>query len=367
MNNGNVGTNDLELELVKWITEKELNGVKQHSADWHTLRVNTIGGSTLAVIQGVNPYSSVQQLLCEKIGYSQFHGDIKTQWGNLFEDVIKRVVEHDKSCIVHGEDLYVLGQDGISYSPDGLAVITHPNGQKCITLLEFKCPYSRIPSGKVPKYYIPQVKMGMEVLKIPTIGLFVEGVFRRCSWDDIGYNNRCDTSLVKVSGGDLPKAYGIIGLYIDKAATTHCVEKLLSQYLLYQDEVGDGSNDYMNNDLGESQVALFTALINALDKKIIASWYGSISYTAEEIHLVYQDSDNYIEFCRAHDYINLGILPWKLFRLDYNYISKEENYLQPWMGKILELIDVIKKCNDPLNVDKKYNIYASYCEKNLSK
>ena len=32
-----------------------------------------------------------------------------------------------------------------------------------------------------------------------------------------------------------------------------------------------------------------------------------------------------------------------------------------------EELEALTKYNDPENADKKYNIYSSYCEKNLSK
>src|SRR5271166_1907671 len=178
-------------QLRDWVTEKEKNGIKQHSRKWKK-RI-TFGGSVIATIQGKNPYSNIYKMLSEKIGLSAFEQSIAPQWGNLFEDVIKRYVEFDKKCTILGEDLYIEGPgDGTSYSPDGLTVLNvvfdygfddeiKTINEHLIVLMEYKCPYSRIPSGNPPEYYIPQVKMGLDLLKLPRIGLFVEGVFRRCS------------------------------------------------------------------------------------------------------------------------------------------------------------------------------------------
>ncbi|QYB17658.1 hypothetical protein PV-S19_0294 [Pacmanvirus S19] len=392
----------LEQQLREWVTEKEKNGIKQHDIGWHEAKVLTIGGSSLATVQGKNPYSNVFKIISEKIGLSKFNGDIKTQWGNLFEDVIKRYVEEDKKCTVLGEDLFVVGPPGTSYSPDGLTVLDHtidepyeeetiidtPDGpQKSINLItlqipktsivlvEFKCPYSRIPNGRPPVYYIPQVKMGLDLLQIPTIGLFIEGVFRRCSWLQLGNNPLYDRKLVNRSSGKLPLAYGIIGFYFnykkfESIQQTIEIEtqknKMFEEYVEEFIEFGDSTNKYMSNDLGDSSPELFTMIMNLLDKKVITARYGDIVVVNDkyDVDIAYETVNNNLadfdNFCKENDYINLGILPWKLFRIDYNFINKEENYLEPWLSKINEIIDVVRECNIPENIDDKMNIYNSY-------
>lgn len=349
------------LNLTDWIKDKETHGIVQHSDEWHKHRITTVGGSTLSIIQGVNPYKSLTELVRQKTGFSKKTSDssIMTQWGNLFEDVIKRVVELDKSCTVLGENLYVKGDDPyISYSPDGLAII---DGE--VTLLEFKCPYSRIPTRNIPKYYIPQIKMGLDILKIPTVGLFVEGVFRRCSWEVLGNNSEHDLLLVDKQLNILPKYYGIIGMYTTEEKMQTSIMRLLMQK--YETEY---SLEEEMNDLGISTAELFTDIMNAYDAGHISVFYGELT-SEDNMGVVYDDLTKFTEYCSNYSggddnkYIKLGILPWKLFQLQYNNVIKEENYLEPWIPKIHELIDVIKACNDPENFDKKYNIYASYFEK----
>lgn len=385
--------------LEEWIAKNEINGIKQHSDEWHKVRLNAIGGSSMATIQGLNPYSSICKIVSEKIGFTEFISDIKPQWGNLFEDVIKRVVEYQKKCVVYGEDLYILGEPGTSYSPDGLAVmdivdtstveetttIDTPDGPKqvirviekrtpaiAIVLLEFKCPYSRIPNGVVPKYYVPQVKMGLDLLGIPSIGLFVEGVFRRCTWEDLGNNPKYDTTLVKASSGKFPQAFGILGFYIDVSkygATADNTSdqkrnKLFSMFTDHYVEYGDETNDYMAQDLGQAPVDLFTIIMDAYNEKILTPWYGGISFADSPLDMQ-NELNKYVKFCADGKFLNFGIIPWKLFRIDYNFIQKEVGYVQPWLPKIREIINVVQQCNDPANVDKKYNIYASYMNKCL--
>lgn len=425
-------------QLREWVADKEQNGIKQHSQEWHLARVDTIGGSSLATIQGKNPYSNIQRLLGEKIGMYEFNGDIKPQWGNLFEDVIKRYVEIDKCCEILGEDLFVMGPTGTSYSPDGLAVmdIKHdeefeeetledtPNGlmrrvhmvnigvkRREIVLVEFKCPFSRIPSGYTPDYYMPQVKMGLEILELPTSGLFIEGVFRKCTWEQLGDNPLFDRKLHPRSSGKLPLAYGIIGFYYNeveyeklknKSKVAAKLElqknKLTAAYIDHYVEFGDSESDYMCNDLGDSTVELFTMIMGAYDSKMITPWYGTIQYvdknaltnngkfsqdeTADKMaslnmtHITYNDNegsnvmnadmDKFTEFCRAHNYKNVGILPWKLFRLDYDTVQKTPDYMEPWMPQIQELMNVVKQCVDPANISIKTNIYNTYINKKLN-
>jgi hypothetical protein len=407
--------------LTEYVNNHSKNGIVQHSEKWLAEKVFTIGGSSLATIQNLNPFSSIAKLISEKIGLTSFNGDIKPQWGNLFEDVIKRYVEYDRNCIILGEDLYIVSDGkykGTSYSPDGIAIMSIPKESMSMpnlqfsddmheqiiiphtkpipVLIEFKCPYSRIPSGKVPKYYLPQVKMGLELLNFPELGLFIEGVFRRCSWEQLGDNPDYDKTLVSKSSGKLPLAYGICGFYLNKVKFTEHLskihnnkkiselKKLLDKFLLlYKSEYtyGNNTNNYHSNDLGDMSPEIFTILMEAYDKKILTPWYGKIVATAppkfadvntvpydEHAAKVIMDQDlaEYTQFCSEWDLINFGILPWKLFRLDYNYVTKTEDYLLPWMPKITEVIDIVKKCLDPANAERKNEIYYEYINKNSS-
>ncbi len=399
--------------LQNWIALNEINGIKQHAPEWYKAKINSVGGSSIATFQGVNPYGTVLDIICEKIGLKKFITDIKPQWGNLFEDVIKRYVEHDKSTTVLGEDLYIEGPPGTAYSPDGLAImevitpniyenITYvdtPNGpsqrielkveetKSLMTVLcEFKCPYSRIPSGSAPKYYVPQVKMGLDIIDLADIGMLAEGVFRRCNWEQLGNNPTYDKTLVPKSSGKLPLAYGILGLYFDEAKFRElCTaddnlleykELLFTKYDEQYMEKGDTTNEYLSNDLGDAEVELFKIIMHAYDKKILIPWYGSITFTGENANSVnktmhttntiHDDLANLSKFCADSGYINFGILPWKLFRMDYNFIHKQKGFLAPYLPKIREILAVVAKCNDPMNAPIKLNIYNEYVNRSSS-
>ena len=263
-----------------------------------------------------------------------------------------------------GEDLFIKGSAAYphtSYSPDGLAVIDLTNrsvtevetivdGVLSITgvvdetvtteivLVEFKCPYSRLPNGTPPKYYIPQVKMGLQLLELPTTGLYIEGVFRRCAWADLGNNPICDTTLVPKKIGDMPKSFGVIGFYASVGTYAHpFVQAYIDNYI----EFGDKSNGFMSNDLGDCSPELFTLIMDAYDKKIILPWYGSV-VTGGDQHLT--DLITFTKFCENNNYTAVGILPWKLFHIDYHMIKKESGYINKWLPKIAEVINIVHEC-----------------------
>jgi hypothetical protein len=71
----------------------------------------------------------------------------------------------------------------------------------------------------------------------------------------------------------------------------------------------------------------------------------------------------YTELCRSNKYINYGLLPWKLFDVNYNYIEKEDNYLAPWMSKIAEVVEFVKTCNEPASAPLKLTMFNSFIKK----
>ncbi len=361
--------------LNEWVAGRYSNGIKQHDKAWYQARVNTISGSILSTLMGLNPYQKLPSLISEKLGISVFKGDIKTRWGSLFEDVLRDYVERDRQCKIVGENLFIEAPGNISYSPDGLTVLsTTPHGCPEIMLCEFKCPFSRIPSGGPPKYYIPQVKMGLDMLKLPTRGLFAEAVFRRCGWDHLDNSPVHDTKLVSTEQTLPPLAIGVIGFYLrreqvisggedinttnttihttNNTTNTQFFNTLNDVYSNVYAAKGYAENGYHSNDLGECPVSLFKLIIEAFDRKILSVYYApvvvlSVHVTeAEYCTALNEHLASYTAFCETNDHINYGLLPWKLFTVNYNYIEKEDGYLAPWMDKISEVIGFIKHCNE---------------------
>lgn len=338
-------TESLKQILRCWVDAKAANGIRQHSREWLDAKRTTIGGSSIGTLQGCNPYSSANQLVQERIGMCAFEPNIKMQWGNLFEDVIQRYVEHDKQCEVLGEFLYVEGSPGIAYSPDGLAVmfVPRPDGPAVpeIMLCEFKCPYSRVPTATPPKQYVAQVKMGMDVLELPTSGVLVEAVFRRCAIENLDTTSTYDLALHPRKVVGLPFAYGVIGFYL-------------------KDQAADGAA--ATTDLGTMCEESFTEIMSGYDNGTISVKYYEPSYVSKASHSALEsfgreqmregstvtasrdvsgDIADFASFCADGGYTNLGVLPWKLIRVQYHLIQKEPDYMKPWMHDIAELLNVV--------------------------
>ena len=179
------------------------NVAKQRSEEWYTLVKNTIGGSDMGTLKGVNPYRSVQSLIKDRVSESKFNGNLACWWGTIFEDVIARMIEIDLMTKVKGAEITIVNENlpGIRFSPDGYCVIRLHESQlvrqdkpcpktcvKCqdyIALVEIKCPMRRKPGDTIPSYYISQLHSGLCFSTIAHIGLFVEAVIRKRSLQEI--------------------------------------------------------------------------------------------------------------------------------------------------------------------------------------
>jgi hypothetical protein len=103
---------------------------------------------------------------------------------------------------------------------------------------------------------------------------------------------------------------------------------------------------------------------------IVKHWYGKMVFTKSRdgykfddltgINSVTSDLAEFEQFCRNSFNTNMGILPYKLFRVDYNYIEKEKGFVQKWKPVIDEVIDVVKRCLDPENLSSQLQIFNEY-------
>jgi hypothetical protein len=177
----------------------------QGSPEWLADRVYNIGGSEMSTITGENSFSSIEKLVAQKIGFSHFDGNIATRWGNLFEFVTQQITEivFDIDDGIHETGSLPGAVPNQKYSPDGLAVIKMKcadviNGleletdEYCIVLFEFKSPFYSIPSGVIPKHYLPQVKTGLCSIPITDFSIFISNMFRKCSFDKLGTSTDYD-------------------------------------------------------------------------------------------------------------------------------------------------------------------------------
>lgn len=147
-------------QFIRQLKLRELQGA-QKSEEWLQQRDRMITASDAAAALGENPYSTQSEFVERKCSNTcgSFTGNSATLWGEQWEDVALQ-----KYCDSFHKDVYALNlvqHSSIPWlggSPDGVT----EDG----ILIEIKCPpHRKIKPGVagVPRYYIHQVQMLMEV------------------------------------------------------------------------------------------------------------------------------------------------------------------------------------------------------------
>jgi putative phage-type endonuclease len=354
-----IHTDDLIKQILTYL-EKYKHLPMQHTKEWLEFKKYTIGGSQIATIMGLNAFETLGSLTDKKLGASKKEPPstmIKMWWGNLFEPLVKAYLEYSFDTTIYGDEMMVVSNEykDVSYSPDGLAVI-----EGKITLLEFKCPYNRLPYGQIPKYYLPQVKMGMDMIPICNCALFSEAVFRKCRWGDIAntvaYDRSLDQGLVK--GSRFPLALGFIGIYDDgkigdaiKPPSTYervngeLIKVVPKEVDIETEGVLSGMIDY--GKCGRNDFVDIMEMISGSNKSVgkrIKTWYSDlvVDEPCPQASLT-DDLNEFLDYCQINKYRAVGVIPWKLFSVDNRHVDKTPGYLKPFQEKISEVINMVRK------------------------
>lgn len=133
--------------------------VAQRTPEWLSLRDNMITASDVASAIGENHYESPDAFVRKKVLRTQWSGNAATAHGTLLEPLVRDMYDakygkksHEIGVVQHREYPWLGGSpDGIT--EDGL-------------LLEIKCPLTRKIENKVPKHYLPQIQLLMEVMDL---------------------------------------------------------------------------------------------------------------------------------------------------------------------------------------------------------
>jgi putative phage-type endonuclease len=131
----------------------------QRTPAWHALRGTMLTASDLATAIGDNPYETPDDLLVKKCGHNKWNGNAATAHGTLLEPIARDLYDdrhnqksHEIGLVQHSVHKWLGG------SPDGVT----ESGR----LIEIKCPLSRKITPAVPKYYLPQIQLLLEVLDL---------------------------------------------------------------------------------------------------------------------------------------------------------------------------------------------------------
>lgn len=343
-----------ELQIIEWLAKHD-NNITQHSDAWHVARTTTIGGSSISTIMGLNPFETIASLVSGRCKMSSFDGSIMTEWGNIFEPLICSWVSIKYNTTIRA-DKFFISNGNLSYSPDGLCII---DGK--VVLLEFKCPFMRIPGKTPPKYYVPQVKMGLEMIPITEYGLFVEAIYRKCAWVDlIADNTIYEVFDRQKSIGDIDTVldYGFVGFYFADNVRNAVPNSILRDYL---GQYGTYSVPGDIHDLSDITTQLFEKIIMC---KGIKKFYSTTALQCDNGNIPVDMLGEVSKFEQCVTYGTdtgvtgqlLGVLPWKLISIKETIIDKTPEYLVPWMEKINDVTQCITECNDPDNKLKIPNI-----------
>ena len=224
--------------LLKFI---ELNKglAKQGSDAWRLARKTRFGGSELNSI-----LTKPQDVILDKLGLGNpFYGNIYTDAGSIYEEITRLYIEKKLGVPIHEFGSCPTSIYGVNISPDGICltndhdisqILTHPSGKiqksdstadpslqpqsqsqsQSLVLIEIKNPYNRIPNGKVPKQYLPQIQGGLWGFEMLDYALFIDSVTRRCKVRDLYTNDNFIFNKHTDSEFQGPhSACGIIGIY----------------------------------------------------------------------------------------------------------------------------------------------------------
>jgi hypothetical protein len=329
----------------------------QKSEEWLKNRINTIGASE---IKGIFPtkndtYGTMKSLIASKAGISSntFRSNISMRLGNLYEQVSRTFAHYVTQCKT---PIYETGSlmgniKGQSYSPDGISIVDitfDDEKYSAIVLFEFKCPNKTEPNGNVPPIYMDQLQSGLSTVDIASYMLFINNAYRKCAYQELNFNPTYDTNFHDTDKRfkrpmNKVYAYGLIGFYT---------------------ETYENYNYY---DYGEADEYSFNNLLELVEKGTVKVHYSDISYNGVHLNkleyvkshvgtldsVVYTPDDlnkKFIDYCSEHKYINIGILPWKLFKTDILLVERDpkwEGRAKIYIKKFWDIVNHIKNSEDP--------------------
>lgn len=340
-----------QLKLNRFL-EKHSNLPKQGSQEWLDQRKNTVGGSQIASIMGINKYENVKQFILSKTDKYVFKKAPPLWFGTLMEPCVEQYVE-----MVYGIKTEETGSlpcefnSRLSYSPDGLGIVPKSKlrdlaeqgilhsfsediPEEPIVLFEFKSPYMRvITQGHVPEYYIPQPLLGMELIDIADLSIFIECVFRFCSIKD---------------------------LRNEKYSSYHFDRKRLSGYEYFGGMslfwIGEPSIHVATTDLsGITDKNMINSIMEtAVDSKNVRIEYKPMFKKVDEDIDVFNEYlyKHYVELDKTKDGY-LGTFTYKLYEANNVFIKKEKliteelsMQIDTVFERIKEVSQKIKEMND---------------------
>lgn len=337
-----------------WL-EKHKHLPEQGSEEWLLARKNTIGGSQIATVLGVNKYENVQALVKEKTGVSPFKKAAPLWFGSIMERCVEQYVG-----IRYDAETFETGSlpskwKHISYSPDGLCVVhrkllgitdeeyahikensvfqTH--GDYVVVLMEFKSPYRRIPlKDKIPEYYLPQPLLGMDVIEIAEMAIFIECVFRFCGLEQLKDSSYSRYHYDKNRYTD-HIAFGIISIKFNANTSDEVKETVAS--------LKTQTADYKQMDAGTIQSKELDKLMEIMCSNQVHVEYSDMIYCKatgpRAVFFKYLQQDQIEKFSSNCELF----LPYKLYDVNEVNIMKTPIVSDKLVTAVDKIVDAIEK------------------------
>ena len=147
------------------ITKKNISGLSHE--EWLELRKQTIGGSEVSAIVGLNPYASAYSLWCERTGRkAPFEGNLRTRIGTALEETVAKLFEETSGIRVQRTNFiwYNSNFPHMHASPDRLSV-SGKIGLEIKTTSAFN--NDKFHGEEFPAQYYAQAVQYMAVLDYP--------------------------------------------------------------------------------------------------------------------------------------------------------------------------------------------------------
>ena len=397
---------------------------KQRTKEWYEGRKTTLGGSEIATVIGHNPFGNVRELIAKKIGLSSFNGNSYTRWGNLFEKLTRNWCELIMD--IPGRIQETGAVEGkiksLKYSPDGIGIVLfeQDDGSKIpyIVLFEFKAPFSSLPNGKIPPYYLPQILTGLLTINICDFGIFVNNSYRKCKLSQLGWNGEYDT--VYHASDYKKRKYGQSKEPVKGCGMIFFSQKPEQYYKIYELYQGDSDSEYDINDalddvksteeifpqneFEESDLAIigsensmldfggydkehFDRVLELFDKKMLQPVYFPIIPNTTAINNMDFVSDygfeckekkinikkrttayikRFKQRCKERGLLTVGYLPYKIYRSDIILEEPDEKWETTIKEPVEKTIGLLKKINESSNSEETfYEEFAPYEKDNM--
>ena len=263
--------------------------------------------------------------------------------------------------------------------------------KQIIALFEFKCPFRRHPKGEIPKHYRPQIWSGLALSPIAHTGVFVDAVFRKCMLWNLGPETGYDYTYHyerKNPSWTYPIAWGLTGIYAPRldanrgkpntsinntsAIIKTCmsgvsVDAAYEAWRLHYTEFGISFESPEEADragrpfcpdpidFGDCEKKTFETMMFHLDKgqfkaKHVGPCFpdgrGAPLLTPRAIGATIDS----LATSPPPGYYLLGVIPWKIFEVDYVFQERQLGFLEnvaPLIHECLEIAEQFRKTADP--------------------